>query len=450
VLWVVRHLFGTSLLALRLLPAVAGAALVTIVGLLARRLGGGRLAQALAMTGALVAGEYLSLDHFYSMNAFDLVVWALAGYLLVALIDGGPPWLWLVLGAVLGLGLENKLSVLWLGAGLAVGLVLGPERRWLATRWPWLAGAIAALLAVPYLVWQLANGWPTREFIHNASTEKMVHVDLWGFLHGQIDTMNPFNLPLWLGGLLVLFFHPRWRRFRLLGWIYLVVLAILVLNGSSRAGYLSGTYGWLLAAGGCGFEMLCGRWHVRWLGWAAVALLLSIGALLAPFALPLLPVDRYVRYAAAFGVTPSTEERKELGRLPQFYADFQGWPAIASTLADAYLKLPASERARARIFAPDYGVAGAVDFFAAPRGVPPALSGHNSYWLWGPDGYDGGPLIVDGGKREVLAARCAQLEQVATIECGDCMPYENHRPVWLCRGLKMSVAEFWRQRKHYD
>jgi hypothetical protein len=411
VLWVVRRLFGSSLFALRLVPAVAGAVLVALVGLIARRLGGGRLAQALAMTATLIAGQYLSLGHFYSMNALDLVVWALASYLVVALLDGGAPWLWLALGTVLGLGLENKLSV-------------------------------------PYLGWQLANGWPTREFIHNATNEKMVQVDLLGFLHGQIDTMNPFNLPLWVAGLVALLVHPRLRRFRLLAWVYLAVFTILVVNGHSRAGYLSGTYSWLFAAGGCAVEGLLMR--RRPLGWVVVVLLLALGVLLAPFAMPILPVDRYVRYAAAWGVAPSTEERKELGRLPQFQADFQGWPVIASTLATAYLALPAEERAGARIFAPDYGVAGALDFFASPRGVPPALSGHNSYWLWGYDGYAGGTLVLDGGNQERWSARCGELRQVATIECGDCLPYENHRPVWLCRGLRLPVEDLWREIKHYD
>src|SRR5262249_18207513 len=122
-LWVVRHTLGTSLLALRLLPALAGAATVALGGLMARRMGGGRLAQALAMTAALIAGEYLSLDHFYSMNAFDVLFWCLAAYLVVRLSAGGDPRLWLLLGLVLGLGLANKISVLWLAASLRVRLL---------------------------------------------------------------------------------------------------------------------------------------------------------------------------------------------------------------------------------------------------------------------------------------------------------------------------------------
>ena len=238
-LWVVRHLFGDSLPALRLLPAVLGAASVALVGLMARALGGGRWAVALAMTGALVAPEYLALNHFYSMNAFDIFFWALAAWLLIRLIGGANPRLWLLLGLVLGLGLANKISVLWLGAGLFVGLVATPQRRWLTTRWPWLCGTVSAALFAPYVFWQVRHDWPTLEFIHNATTEKMVGVAPLDFLVGQIKMMHPLTLPLWLGGLVFLFFHSEGRRYRLLGFIYLTVFFMLALSGSSRSGYLS-------------------------------------------------------------------------------------------------------------------------------------------------------------------------------------------------------------------
>jgi hypothetical protein len=172
--------------------------------------------------------------------------------------------------------------------------------------------------------------------------------------------------------------------------------------------------------------------------------------LLAPFALPLLPIERFVPYAQAFGVKPATEERKELSVLPSFYADLQGWPLVAEALAAAWWQVPVAERARARIFVPDYGDAGAVDFFAVPKGVPHALSGHNSYWLWGPDGYDGGPLIVEGNTRERLLTRFASVARVGTVECGLCMPYENHQPIWLCRGLRLPLALYWQRIKHFD
>jgi hypothetical protein len=450
---IVRGVLGESLLALRLLPALLGAATVGLVGVMARRLGGGRLAQAMAMSAALVAPEYLSLHHYYSMNAFDILFWALAAYLVLRLVETPEPRSWLLLGAVLGLGLLNKVSVLWLGAGLLVGLLLSPERRRLATPWPWTAGALAGALFAPHLLWQVANGWPTLEFIRNATREKMVEVAPLDFLAGQVESMHPLSLPLWLGGLAWLLFDPQGRRHRILGFTFLTVLAILLVSGSSRSSYLAAGYTWLFASGGVALESWLGRPRLaraRWLRPAYAAALVAGGAVYAPLALPVLPVAAYIRYARALGEEPATEERKELGELGQFYADMHGWESIVDTVADAHRRLTPEEAAGARVFAPDYGVAGAVDLFGRRRGLPPAISGHNNYWLWGPGGWDGGALVVVGGSEEQLRALFADVERAATTDCGRCMPYENQRPVWIARGLRLPVTELWPRIKHYD
>jgi hypothetical protein len=449
-LWIVRHVLGDSLLAIRLPPAILGAAAVALVGRMSRDLGGGRWAAALAMTGALIAPEYLALNHFYSMNAFDIFFWALAAWLVIQLINDARSRLWLLLGLMLGLGLLNKISVLWLGVGLLAGIIASPQRRWLATPGPWISGAIAMVLFIPYVFWQFQHGWPTLEFIKNATTQKMVEVAPLQFLAGQVDMMLPLTAPMWMGGLAFLFFHPIGKKYRLLGFMYLTVFLILAASGTSRANYLAPAYTWLLAAGGVAFERLLSRPRLAWLRPAMIAVLLAAGALAAPMGLPLLRIDSYVRYARALGQSPSTEERKALGELGQFYADMHGWEAIVATLVETHRRLPSEERAAARILAPDYGVAGAVDLLGRKQGLSPAISGHNNYWFWGPRGWDGRVLIMIGGGKEELLLRFDAVERADTIECGRCMPYENNRPVWICRGLREPVPEFWRRIKHYD
>lgn len=454
VLWLARHTLGDSLFAVRLVPALLGAGTVALVGLLAKELRGGRLAQALAMTAALVAPEYLGLDHFYSMNAFDLFFWAWSALLLARITNGAGPRLWLWLGVVLGLGLLNKISVLWLGAGLGVALLVTAERRWLATRWPWLAGGLAAAIFAPHVLWQVAHGWPTLEFIANATGEKMVEVAFLDFVAGQVDMMLPFSLPLWLAGLGYLLFHPEGRKHRLLAVVYLTAFAVLAFSGSSRSGYLAPAYTWLFAAGGVAVERWLARPRVaRWrpaLATLMFSLLLAGGAVAAPLALPLLPVEQHVRYARALGQAPETEEKKELGELGQFFADMHGWEEIVSGVAEVHGRLTPAEREAARVFAPDYGVAGAIDHLGRARGLPPAISGHNNYWLWGPRGWDGRVLIVVGSNEERLRSLFDQVERAGTTDCGYCMPYENGRPIWICRGLKQPVADLWPTVKHFD
>jgi hypothetical protein len=190
--------------------------------------------------------------------------------------------------------------------------------------------------------------------------------------------------------------------------------------------------------------------RLAWLRPAYLVVLLAGGFVAAPLALPLLPVDTYIRYARALGETPETEERKELGDLGQFYADMHGWDAIVATVAEVERRLPPEEASAARIFAPDYGIAGAVDLLGRRQGLPPAISGHNNYWLWGPGDWDGRVLIVVGSSEERLGTLFAQVDRAATIDCGRCMPYENHRPVWVCRKLRSSVGELWPRVKHYE
>ncbi len=444
-----RALFGDSLLAIRLLPAVAGALTVLLVGLMARALGGGRFAQALAMIAALAAPVYLGVDHYYSMNAFDLLFWALAAYLLIRIFRGDDPRLWIVLGIVLGLGLLNKISVLWLGFGILVGLLMTSRRRLLLTPWPWAAGGLAALLFLPHVVWQVANGWPTLKFIHNATAGKMAGVSPPGFLLEQIRIMNPVVAPIWIAGLAYLLFFREGRSFRPLGWAYLAVLVVLLSPGTSRAGYLAPAYTWLLAAGGVALDDLYARWRRPWLKSLTVALVLS-GVALAPLALPILPVETYIRYSRALGFAPSTDEKKEVAALPQWYADMHGWESIVLTVAGVYDSLPPAEREKAAIFAPDYGVAGALDLLGRERGLPEALSGHNNYWLWGPRGQTGEVVIIVGGSEEEISRLFASVERAAMIDCGYCMPYENHRPVWIARGLKRPLAEIWGGLKNYN
>src|SRR5215471_214834 len=172
----VRYTLGDSLVALRLAPALLCAATVLLTGLIARRLGGGRFAQGLACMGAMLCPVFLGTGHYYSMNAIDLFLWTLAVWLLLVTLRESTTTRWAWLGVVLGLGLLNKISILWLGMGLVIGLVLTPHRRVFQKGGPFLTAAIAGAMFVPHLLWQVQNSWPTVEFMRNATAHKMVAV----------------------------------------------------------------------------------------------------------------------------------------------------------------------------------------------------------------------------------------------------------------------------------
>lgn len=444
-----RALLGDSLLALRILPAVAGAATVYLTGLMARELGGGRYAQALAALAALAAPVYLAIDHIFTMNAFDVLLWTGAVYLWILCLRNGTAGRWILLGALLGLGLLNKIGVLWLGAGILVALLLTPDRKLLLSRGPWVAALVALLLFLPHLLWQIAHGWPTLEFIRNAREMKMVSVSPPAFLAEQILVMGPGSVPIWVAGIPYGLLARDAARWRGLVFLYLTVLAVLVLARTSKAEYLTPTYPALFALGSVALERAAARRGFAWIRAAAVILLVGIGALIAPLATPLLPLQSYLRYQSAIGIKPSSGERQRVGILPQHYADMFGWEEMAREVAGVYRSLRPEERARCAIFTQNYGEAGAIDFFGRRLGIPRAASGHNSYWLWGPPKGDPTVLILVGGGPEDYRDSFERVDPAAVFRCRYCMPYEQDLPIYVGRGLRSPIARLWPGAKHY-
>ena len=447
VAWTVQQLAGDSHLALRVVAAFAAAATVFVTARIAKELGGGPFARFLAGLAAAVLPISLALGSVYSMNAFDLLFWAILFWIVVRLLSGGDERLWLVFGLVAGVGLLNKISVLFLGFGLVIGLVVGRRFDVFRSRWFWAGGALAALVFLPHLIWQQVHGWPTLEFMENARRDKMVPLSASGFL-GQAVLQTAVAPWLWILGLGWLLLARAAARVRALGVLFLVVLALLVLTGG-KPYYLAAAYAAPLAAGAVALERLsAGR--AFWLRPVVTVLVLVGGVLLSPLARPLLPVDAYVRYAAALGIGPSTDERHEIGRLPQFYADMHGWREMAETVARVVRALPEEDRAKACVFGQNYGEAGAMEYFGRDLDLPPALSAHNSYWFWGPGECTGEVFVVMGDSRESLEEIFRVVALGATFTCLDCMPYENDLPIWVARGLRPSSHELWAEIRHFQ
>ena len=446
ILWVVRHLLGESLLALRVTAGLAAAGAVWLTGSLARRFGADPFGELLAMVAAAIAPALLSIASFYSMNILEVVIWTAAARVLVEILDGPTDARWIALGIILGLGLLNKISVLWLGAGIGAGLLLTPARRLLLTRGPWLAAAIAAVLFLPHVVWQIAHGWPTLEFIRNASRNKMLSNPPLSFVADQVMNLHPIALPVWGAGLLALLTDARLRAHRALAIAFLGVAAILILNRTSRSVYLLPAFPILIAAGGAWWSRVLVNVRARI---AAVGLLVIAGVATMPLVIPVLSVGRYVRYSRALGVAPDTEERQELGRLPQLFADRQGWNRIVDEIGAVWDRLTPEEQARAVIVTRNYGEAAAIELLGRSRGMV-AASGHNNYWLWGPPARPADVAIFLRRSRTDLDPLFTDIEQVGETDCGDCMPYENHLPILVCRGPRQPLAAVWPSLKHYD
>ena len=449
VLAVVRRLFGDSLPAIRIAPVLAAGLVTFLAGVLAREFGGNRLGQGLSALCVAFCPLYLALFHTYSLNFLDILFWTLALLVVTRIMRTGQTRLWLLFGIIAGLGLLNKISILFLGFGLVVGLLLTRERKQFSSGWFWTGGLVAALLFLPHVIWQAQHGWPTLEFMENAKAFKMLALSPVDFLLAQALGLNLLAAPVWLAGLYYFFFNWRAGEYRLFGWMYLAILALMILQGA-KSYYLAPVYPVLFAAGGLQLERLFQR--LSWKGLAPVyfGVLVVSAVAAAPMAMPVLPPETYIRYSKALGLQPAQEERHEMGPLPQFFADMFGWPEMVANVAKVYDSLPAEDRSKCAIFGQNYGEAGAVDLLGSRYGLPDAISGHNNYWLWGPRGYTGEVVIVIGGKGDRLRELYRNATAAGRVSHPYSMPYENDLTIWVARGRKETLQSTWARTKHYD
>jgi hypothetical protein len=348
---------------------------------------------------------------------------------------------------VAGIGLETNVSVGVLGAGFAAGLLLARRFDVLRSKWLWLGGALAVALFLPHVLWQVAHGWPTREFVANAQAGKITRHSPLGYLLAQGGMVGPVAALAGAAGLAWLLASRAARPFRALGWSALAALTVFAFS-VAKPYYFTPAFTLLFPAAGAALEgWTAGRFQrpLR-----ALALLAALPVLLAaPLAKPLLSEDGYRAWSARLGIELEAGERHARGRLPQLFADMHGWRELAEAVAAVHRTLPAAERSTACVYTQNYGEAGAIDFFGPALGIPRAISGHNSYWSWGWDGCSGDPILIVGGDRDDHLRAYASVEASGEFRCDECMPYENGLTIWIARGLLRPREEVWRGTRHF-
>jgi 4-amino-4-deoxy-L-arabinose transferase-like glycosyltransferase len=445
----IRELLGDSLPALRLAPALCGAALVIVTGLIARRLDAGVFGQSLAAGAAMVGPIYHVMFGIYSMNSISLLIWAGCFWLLVEIERRDEPRLWLAFGLLAGIGLENKHTIVLLAVGLAVGLAVTSARRHCASRWLWLGLGLAAVLFLPNLLWQIRHGWPSIEFYRNADIYKNVPTPPLEVLKQQFLFMNPAAFPIWGAGLVFFLAVGRARRYRHLGWIYVALLLMMLIAQKSRPDRIAPVYTILFAGGGVLLEQITAGRRWRWARVSLVVLLVLFGVALAPLGIPLLPPPATAAYGASLGIVPQIESGEgKIAELPQWLADRFGWEQLAEEVTAAVAQLSPEERSRAVILAPSYGQAGAIEFFG--RDLPPVYGEQNNYHLWGPPEDPVDVAVLAGFREETVHWLFEEVELFTVYDCEWCMPWRDESPIWIARGQKLPFREAWPELRHFQ
>lgn len=439
--WLERHALGDSMIALRFLPAVAGAGLVLMTGILARELGGGRFAQGMAALAVFFVPYYLILQHWLTMNAFEPLIWTACAWCVARAINTGEGRPWLLFGFIAGVGLENKYSILFLAVGIIAGLALTRERRFLANGWLWLGVAVSMVIFAPNLVWLVRHDFPFLTLMHNVrSSGRDVSRAPISFILDQAMVHGPLLFPLWLGGLLWLLLGSQGRRYRVLGIAFLFVFAaLLLLKGKNY--YVSPVYAMMLAAGSVALESAtASRFRpARWIYATAVA---AFGLVVLPTAVPILPPATFLDYEAVLCYPLPVAEHQRTGVLPQYFADEFGWQEMVQKTSEAFHRLTPEEQGKAVVFANNYGEAAAIDFYGPALGLPKAVCGHQSYSLWKPTVAKGDVFLVLGSDGAGDREHFASVTPAGNVD----FPYsrlDEHYTIWLCRNLRFDIRENW-------
>ena len=366
-----RAVFGDSLRAIRLMPALSASALILLTGVITRELGGKRFAVALSALTILIAPIYLSGGSLLTSNCcLEVLLWMGCVYFAILAVKREEPRYWLWFGVVAGIGLQEKYSISVLGFAVVVGLLLTRQRRFLLSKWMWLGGAAAFLIFLPNLLWNVTFHWPFVELMHNIKADgRDVVLSPWQYFSQQMVLIHPVSALIWITGVTAFLVAARFKPYRFLGLAYLVSFAVFViLKGKNY--YLAPIYPVYLAAGWIVIDDAIDRIRQGWMKPVIVLLLLAGGAVFAPLAMPILPIDQFISYMQRLPIkVPRSEHSHMRAVLPQHYADQFGWDEIVGEVNVAWQKVPVNERNDCGIFAQDYGQAGAIDFLGPKYGL---------------------------------------------------------------------------------
>jgi Dolichyl-phosphate-mannose-protein mannosyltransferase len=446
-----RLVTGNALWALHVISALVCAVIILLTGLMARLLGVAGWVQALAALGSATALVLLASGSQYGYDLFDQLWWALAAVILIVLLRDNEPRWWLPFGLIAGLGLLTKETIVFWAFALIVGLALTPRRRLLFTRWTLFGGLIAFVVFLPFLLWNAANGWASFQFWRNYGAHHPGEAGSpLNFLLNQIVIMNPIAVPLWVAGLWH-YFSKRGSRYRVFGWAYLILFALFIVL-QAKSYFLAPAYPPLFAGG----AMVFGVWQTRWRRWgtrlvAAYALALGLsGALLAPAVMPVLPPAVYAQVYPMSGNSGAEQDSGDAYGLPQSLADRFGWEEQVALIAQVYHSLPRDEQRISCIFTANYGEASALVQFGPRYQLPPPISAHNAFYLWGPNGCSGRVLITINVAPQDAAQGYGSVTLAARTSCAACVAFENNAPVLILRQPKAPFEALWRRAKHYD
>jgi hypothetical protein len=315
----------------------------------------------------------------------------------------------------------------------------------LKSSWMYVGGMISIVMFLPHVMWQIRNGWPTLEFMHNAAEFKNLSLSPFAFLLQLTIGLNPFMLPLWLSGLLYLLLRKEIKKFRFLGWIAVVFLLVYLVQ-NSKIYYVFPIFPLLLSSGAVAVERFSQNYRVGWPKWVMGSAMVISGTVLMPLAVPILPVPQFVSYAKSLGLWNLIRMEKGEGDvMPIHFVYRLGWEELVDSVSTAYNALPQNEKGECAILASWYGIAGAIDHFGPEHGLPNAICPRNNYWMWGPRNYSGDVVLAVGYDAQFLNQFFDSVVRVSYFK----NPYAYDAEIYLCKRPRAPLSEMWIRLKRF-
>ena len=450
-LTVIQFVFGSSLYVIRVLPALAASASVFFTGILAREIGGGRFAQALAACAMAASPTVAAFGGFYSMNAFEPLLATVLLYCSVRMIKEDNPRWWLILGLIMGLGVMNKHTFGVFIIALILSLAIASKWRLLLSKWILAGGLVGLIIILPNILWQIANDYPSLEFYRNISARKNMSTPPVSFILGQVMGMSPFTVPIWCGGAIYLIFSSRTKDFRFFAVLFLTLFLFMMISGTSRSDRLMFAYPPVFAGGGLLFEVIVAKYRAGWLKGVMIGGLCAGLALALPIVLPYFSYEQVRQHTERLGLNTEIE-RGNKPPLPQLLADRIGWEEKVELVVKAYQALPPGDQNEAIIAAGNYGQAGAIELFGRAHNLPPVVCAHNTYYLWSKKRLHGSILLQlsHEGDSTGLRRRFDVVEPFGEIYSNPYVTsHENNLRVFICCRPKIPFEEMLERSKTY-
>lgn len=447
---IITAVFGTSIKAVHLASALCGAGIIVFAGLMAKELGGGRSAVFLTCLTALFSG-YLIFGAMMTYDSPDFLLWSAAIYVLIRIVKYDTPKLWLVFGVLMAIGLLNKLSILLFGAAVVLSLLPGKQIRNFRSVYLWIGGAIAFLAIIPFVVWQLKTDWYYIDFLRNYGGGSSYDVSFTEYLWNQFLPNNPSNSIIWITGLVSLLFHQAFRKYRFLGYAYLILFVACFFLGT-KFYFILPFYTVLLAAGSVRIaeflkKKITNYRRYKIAGTSFIALYVILSSFLVPMYMPVLKVEKLVDYVKLFGVDAGVKyENTELNVLPQHFADRFGWTEMTAMLANTYSSVRNETGKDVGVIADNWGQASAIAVLGKEYGLPVPISADGWFYLHTLNEHEFvSDYISVGVDSTVLAPIFSDIRRMVEFSHRYGIPHENGKIIYFCSDPRVDLRDYWVQ-----